>query len=312
MNTMTMGIVPATRTDEAAVRSLLRSGRHVYADLGAEDLPSLLARDTAVIGNGVGKMVSRDQRMWGFAAAQIEDRPATLPASACTRARVRAVALAHGVSPTQRVPELMGGLLAHLASAGEPLQVLANCSEAWLNTPLLQMGFCEIDRIQFYELVRPARQAAHFSMAELHQPGVATLCAACRADLAGLAELDALAFPPLWHFGQRDLLELFVRSRLQVATVEGRLVGYAAVMTVSSREAQLARLAVHPDFQGQGVGRQLLMDAIAYAAAQEFGVLVLNTQTDNIRSQTLYQGAGFRPFGRAIPVLATNVAADPS
>lgn len=309
-----MGIVRATRSDEIGVRSLLRNGRHVYADLGAEDLPSLLARDTAVIGKEAGKESGRDQEVWGFAGVQIEDRPATLPAYACTRARVRAVALAHGVSPAQRVPELMGSLLNHLAGEGEPLQVLANCSEAWLNTPLLRMGFREIDRIQFYELVRPARQAAQFSGAELHRPAArpaATLAAACRGDLAGLAELDALAFPPLWHFGQRDLLELFVRSRMEVAVVEGRLAGYAAVMTVSSQEAQLARLAVHPDFQGRGIGRQLLMDAITYAAAQEFGVLVLNTQTDNVRSQTLYQGVGFRPFGHAIPVLATNVAACP-
>lgn len=304
-----MRVGPATQSDEAAVRDLLRNGRHVYADLGAEDLPSLLARDTAVIGKTAGKTAGSDPHTWGFVAVQIEDRPITLPASAHTRARVRAVALGHGVSPAQRVPELMAGLLNHLAHAGEPLQVLVNCSEAWLNTPLQHMGFREIDRIRFYELVRPARQVTLNRAAAPRQPAVATLAAACRADLARLAELDALAFPPLWHFGQRDLLELFVRSHLQVAAVAGQLVGYAAVMTVSDHEAQLARLAVHPDFQGRGIGRQLLMDAIAYAAAQAFGVLVLNTQTDNIRSQTLYQEAGFRPFGRAIPVLATNLAA---
>ena len=65
----------------------------------------------------------------------VEDRPITLPAYACTRARVRAVALAHGVSPTQRIPELMGALLAHLATEGEPLEVLVNSGESWLKHP---------------------------------------------------------------------------------------------------------------------------------------------------------------------------------
>jgi [ribosomal protein S18]-alanine N-acetyltransferase len=294
-----MGIVRATRYDEVGVRNLLRSGRHIHADFGVEDLPSLLARETAVVG--------KDRTVWGFAAVQIEDRPATLPAFALTRAHVRAVALAHGLSPAQRVPELMLALIDQLAADGDPLQVLSYGGEPWLAAPLLQVGFSEVDRVQFYELEGLTRRAAN-----LDQVAAAELRLACRADLAGLAGLDATAFPPLWHFGQRDLLELFVRSRLQLATVDGQLAGYSAVMTNSSYEAQLARLAVHPDFQRQGIGRQLLVDAIVYAADQAFGVLVLNTQTDNTRSQKLYQGVGFRPFGRAIPVLATKVAACPA
>ena len=130
-----MGIVRATRYDEVGVRNLLRSGRHVHADFGAEDLPSLLARETAVVG--------KDRTVWGFAAVQIEDRPASLPASACTRAHVRAVALSHGMSPAQRVPELMVALLEQLAADGDPLQVLSYGGEPWLAGPLLQVGFGE-------------------------------------------------------------------------------------------------------------------------------------------------------------------------
>jgi ribosomal protein S18 acetylase RimI-like enzyme len=81
------------------------------------------------------------------------------------------------------------------------------------------------------------------------------------------------------------------------------LAGYTAVCANSRSEAQLARLAVHPTYQGRGVGRALLADTIVYAA-QEFDRLVLNTQTTNHRSQKLYAGFGFRPIGLSVPVLA--------
>ena len=64
---------------------------------------------------------------------------------------------------------------------------------------------------------------------------------------------------------------------------------------------------VHPDYQGKGIGRALLSEAVRYAAG-EFTVLVLNTQVNNNRSQTLYRGFGFRPIGMALSVLGMTVA----
>jgi ribosomal protein S18 acetylase RimI-like enzyme len=118
-----------------------------------------------------------------------------------------------------------------------------------------------------------------------------------------LAGLDAAAFPPLWHFGVKDLFEMLMRCRVQLAWWQGQLAGYAALCANNRSEGQLARLAVHPSFQGRGIGRALLADAITYAA-QEFAVLVLNTQVTNTRSQTLYRGFGFRAIGLPVAVLA--------
>ena len=64
---------------------------------------------------------------------------------------------------------------------------------------------------------------------------------------------------------------------------------------------------MHPSYQGRGIGRALLSDAIRYAAG-EFSVLVLNTQINNNRSQSLYRGLGFRPIGTSLAVLALTVA----
>ncbi len=61
--------------------------------------------------------------------------------------------------------------------------------------------------------------------------------------------------------------------------------------------------------QRQGIGGQLLRDVVAHAAAERYERVLLNTQTDNERSQRLYRSFGFRPTSRPVPVLAMTVGA---
>jgi [ribosomal protein S18]-alanine N-acetyltransferase len=112
-------------------------------------------------------------------------------------------------------------------------------------------------------------------------------------DLEVVAGLDALAFPPLWHYGNRALWELLFSGRTQVAVSGEQIVGYTGV---AQREDQLhlTRIAVHPDWQGEGIGALLLEDVIDYAYRQRMRSLTLNTQVSNVRSQALYQKYGFR------------------
>ncbi len=74
-------------------------------------------------------------------------------------------------------------------------------------------------------------------------------------------------------------------------------------MTMSGAIAHVARLAVHPRWQGRGIGRQLMIDALTMAAEGNCQRVVLNTQVDNIPSQRLYHSLGFRPTGEEFVVL---------
>jgi ribosomal-protein-alanine N-acetyltransferase len=69
------------------------------------------------------------------------------------------------------------------------------------------------------------------------------------------------------------------------------------------RQAHLTRLAVHPDYQGQGLGAQLLYRAITDALGRGCSLITLNTQENNYRSQALYQRFGFVYTRQRIPVL---------
>ena len=303
----------ATTVDEAAIRSLLRTGHQVYTNYGSEDLQGLLTNQLTWVG-------SEDNLLWGVLVIEREERPASLPTRASDRAYVRAVALVQGRSPTQEIAQLINTARAALQNHPRPTQLITYGGEGWLTRPLLSAGFVQSERVAFYQLTLTRRHslfALPFAARTQHTPPVAqttihtaTLRPATPADLEPLAYLDAATFPPLWHFGTRDLWELLWRSRLQVATQptggsenggNEEIVGYSA-LTTTGDEAQLARLAVHPNAQGQGIGKSLLQDVIDYARANTLRTINLNTQSNNLPAQHLYRQLGFRATGLVIPI----------
>jgi ribosomal-protein-alanine N-acetyltransferase len=76
---------------------------------------------------------------------------------------------------------------------------------------------------------------------------------------------------------------------------------------VCGEESQIIRLAVHPDYQRQGIGRLLLNDALAYCQAAGVMRVGINTQESNEASLQLYEQFGFRRVGRRIPLLARTL-----
>jgi len=245
---------------------------------------------------------------WGFIGVQVEARPATLPASAPARAYLRALALRAGHPPRQFLGPLLSSVEGALRSRGEPLHIITYGGDPWMANGLMATGFQTVDQVQYFRLDRLNRRSHGLP----DTAGPAQLQPAGAADLDPLAHLDAAAFPPLWHFGYQDMLELLMRSRLQVAWQAGQPAGYAALIANSTYEAQLARLAVHPDVQRSGIGRQLLGDAVRYAAGAGYEMMVLNTQTDNHRSQHLYRSFGFQPIADPIAVMARLLDRSPT
>jgi GNAT superfamily N-acetyltransferase len=293
-----MPLLRATHHHLAAINQLLQNAYYRYVDMGMEDLPGLIDRAQSA----VGVEQSMGGRVWGFLGVQVEERPLTMPAHAPTRGHVRAVAFQHNRPPEIELGRLLG-LIVQDQPGTYPVQYLCYGAEFWLSKALQEAGFGQVEAVQFYQLDRLRSRVQHLPP----PPPELSFTPLYPAQLDELAILDAATFDPLWHFGRRDLFELLMRGRMQVAWWEGIMVGYNAVCANSQNEAQLARLAVHPNFQGRGIGRALLSDAIRYAAG-EFSVLVLNTQINNSRSQSLYRGLGFRPIGASLSVLGLTVA----
>jgi ribosomal protein S18 acetylase RimI-like enzyme len=277
----------------------LRKARHRFINFGDEDLVSFLA-------NGVVLLAESGGDPWGVMILQWGEMAQGAP----PRVHLRCLALAPGRSPSLDIPMLGAAMEERVRdqiSQGTAVQVMVY-GEKWLVEPLRLAGFELVDRLQYLALDRLQRRAS--PPGDGRPSAQVTLRAGRPADMAAVAELDDQAFAPIWRLDKQTLMMLFLVGRVRLAEQFRRIVGYAALSIPGGRDAQLARLAVHPAAQGMGVGRLLLADAIDYARRSQSEGLLLNTQTSNSRSLALYRAFGFRPTGRVTPVLARTIAHD--
>lgn len=72
------------------------------------------------------------------------------------------------------------------------------------------------------------------------------------------------------------------------------------------RNASLERVAVAPEAQGRGVGRRLVAELMATAAAAGVETLTLDMRGDNTRAGRLYEALGFREYGRLTGFVAVG------
>jgi ribosomal-protein-alanine N-acetyltransferase len=126
-------------------------------------------------------------------------------------------------------------------------------------------------------------------------------------DLPTVHQIDNQAFDPLWQ-NSESLLEIAL-SKSSVATVietSGEIIGFQ-FSSINSSRGHLARLAVHPDWQGRGVGYALAQHLLNQF--QLWGALrvTVNTQMDNTSSIALYKKAGFILTDETYPVYQMNL-----
>jgi [ribosomal protein S18]-alanine N-acetyltransferase len=277
-----MAALVATTDQIGIIKDLIARGTRRQVNLGDEDLQTLVEEQGVYLSLEGARAV-------GLLAIQCEPHAPSLPASAPGRAYVRAVAFRSGASPTIELQRLVETW----RSRQHARQLLiAYGGERWLDRALDAAGLRLAEEVIFFAVHNLRRRARAW------QPdGPAELRNAQPDEVDALAALDAAAFNLLWHFPARQLHPLLLRGRVQVAVVDSTtLAGYAA-MTVRDDAAQVARLAVHPAWQGKGIGRQLMVDSLIAAVELGCDTAVLNTQVNNRRSQNLYRALGFRPTG---------------
>ncbi len=173
-------------------------------------------------------------------------------------------------------------------------------AESWLHDALRAIGFQHIDRVITY--VRNNRPIS------AHSP-VVTLRAARPADAPTVLGLNAAAFAPIWRYDEATMLSWLLTAEHPVlAEDQGRAVAFALTGRASADGyAQLIRLGTHPEWQGRGIGRQLVIDAINYAHKTGALGVALNTQYSNASARHLYESLGFRSVGQGVDVLTYMV-----
>lgn len=121
-------------------------------------------------------------------------------------------------------------------------------------------------------------------------------------DMPSVEQVDRAAFPLLWQLSKEYLHYAMQQAAISdVALIGDRIVGYQ-ITTSTQIGAHLARLAVHPDVQRQGIASALLHNLLQQLQERGITSLTVNTQEDNFASLQLYQKFGFTATGEKYPI----------
>lgn len=105
------------------------------------------------------------------------------------------------------------------------------------------------------------------------------------------------AYPEPWTRGMFRQEIRSPQSHFFVAFLDETLVGYGGFWLVED-EAHITSITIRDGYRGQGLGRQLTMFILDYAAKVGARLATLEVRESNIPALNLYQDIGFEAVGR--------------
>jgi ribosomal-protein-alanine N-acetyltransferase len=113
------------------------------------------------------------------------------------------------------------------------------------------------------------------------------------ADGDGVLAVEVACFEPHWRYDAAGFLAIQATyPYFAVAEYGGRVIGYQ-FNTVEAGIGYLVRIAVHPDYNSQGIGARLMAEAVRFFASQHVWKIALNTEEWNTHAHRLYEWFGF-------------------
>jgi len=115
-----------------------------------------------------------------------------------------------------------------------------------------------------------------------------------KADLPAVYELNRRLLPEAWS--EKSILHILQSGHeLIVATQDRRIIAYLLSHDVLD-EVHLLQIAVHPDFQRQGLATRL--SRVLFARKDGLSAVYLEVRASNTPAQHLYASLGFHIVGR--------------
>ncbi len=116
-------------------------------------------------------------------------------------------------------------------------------------------------------------------------------------DIETALEIEAASSLQPWTRGIfNDELADPVSRSYRVGSIGNTVVGFCGLM-VQLDEGHITNIAVTPARRGEGLGAELLLDAIRNAISKKVRALTLEVRVSNVAARVLYQRFGFAPVG---------------
>jgi ribosomal-protein-alanine N-acetyltransferase len=116
-------------------------------------------------------------------------------------------------------------------------------------------------------------------------------------DLDQLVEIEDAQFPEPWSRRLlRDEIELVAQRRYTVAVLNRTVIGVLGLMLIDT-DAHINTIATRPGYEGRGVARSLLDEALPVLTSSGFQRVTLEVAVGNSRARNLYTQFGFAPLG---------------
>ena len=118
----------------------------------------------------------------------------------------------------------------------------------------------------------------------------------CEADLAAVLTVEQAAYAFPWS---REIFADCLKTHYQcwLGEIDATLVAHG-VMSVAVGECQIFNLSVHPDWQGRGLGRQMLRHLLWLARKRNADMAFLEVRVSNTAALALYRAEGFCEISR--------------
>lgn len=186
---------------------------------------------------------------------------------------------------------------------------------------LLDRGFTPIDsltllRIPFDEPDqrhdrRSDRRRGGLSRAPVSDPSLRTRRLRVSDDAAA-AEVDRLAFGPMWGYDRRTVTEVRGATPVHRARRIGdrRRPDAYAISGAGGTTGYIQRLAVRPDRHRCGLASALVADSLHWMRSRGLGSALVNTASDNHAALALYDRFGFRALPERLTVAELSLCTD--
>ncbi len=111
-----------------------------------------------------------------------------------------------------------------------------------------------------------------------------------------ITELDSICFEDNWSRALFENELLSKNSYCVIALLNNNIVAYCTISTVLD-EADITKLAVHPDFRRLGIGARLIDIIFEYCTQNGICTVNLELRESNSSALALYSGKGFKIVG---------------